>query len=79
MNIISKKDADKLRIDSLFHPINGHTLSVHMYDNGKYSIPCKKYIGREITAIHERIIAVYPQIKTDQDGPYIQFYCLVSE
>ena len=77
MNIISKREANKILVDSLFNPINGHTLNVEKYDNGKYEW-CgsqKHYIGKEVGHI-DGVHAVYVERRTNSDGAYAQVMCI---
>ena len=75
INIISKRKADSMLVDSLFSPVNGKTLTKTRWDLGKYKPG--KYVGREIEC-GEDVRAIFPQPQRDSDGPYIALYCLVS-
>ena len=75
ITIVSKRKADTMLLDSLFHPVNGQTLTRTRYDMGKYK-PAK-FIGREIECA-EHVQAIFTQSRKDSDGPYIALYCLVS-
>ena len=77
MNIISKREANKILVDSLFNPINGQTLNIEKYDNGKYEWhgSQKHYIGREVRHI-DGIHAVYVERRTDSNGPYALIMCI---
>lgn len=75
ITIVSKRKADTMLLDSLFHPVNGKTLTCTRYDMGKYKP--SKFIGREIEC-DEHVKAIFTQSKRDSDGPYVALYCLVS-
>ena len=73
MIIISKRQADKILVDSLFQ--GPKTLTVGKWDNGKYA---ESGIGKEIdiSRFSDNIIAIYSQRKRDKDGPYYALMCL---
>jgi len=77
MLIVSKKEADKTLVNSLFKPVNGHTLNVSKFDNGKYEWTgkAKDYIGKEVIDI-PGVYAVYPERRKDKDGSYCQLMCI---
>lgn len=77
MKIISKSEANKILIDSLFHPVNGKTLNVNKFDAGKYTWhgTAKHYIGREVPEI-KGVHAVYVERRQDSEGPYAQIMCI---
>ena len=77
MNIISKREANKLLVDSLFNPVKGGTLNIEKYDNGKYEWhgSQKAYIGKETRHI-EGVHAVYVERRTDSNGAYAQIMCM---
>jgi hypothetical protein len=72
MKIISKRQADKMIIDSLF--CGGQTLSSGRYDMGKYSPG--KYVGKEVEIPDNfvDIIALYPVPAKDRNGAYVKIY-----
>lgn len=75
ITIISKRKADTMLLNSLFHPVNGQTLTRTRYDMGKYKP--QKFIGREIECA-EHVQAIFTQSQRDTEGRYIALYCLVS-
>ena len=77
MHIISKREANKILVDSLFNPVNGHTLNIEKYDNGKYEWhgSQKHYIGKEVKRING-VHAVYVERRTNSDGAYAQVMCI---
>lgn len=79
MKIISKKKAMKILEDSLFTPVNGHTLSINKFCAGKYKWlgSASSYAGKEVTDI-PNVHAVYVERRQDKDGAYARLMC-VSE
>jgi len=77
MRIISKSDANKVLVNSLFEPVNGHTLSIGKFDGGKYEWKGsqKAYMGKEVPDLRG-IHAVYVERRQDSDGPYAQIMCI---
>ena len=73
MKITTKAKAMSILTDSLFNPVNGHTLSIGKFDGGKYKWTGsqKHYVGKEVTDI-DWVHAVYVERRTDSDGPYAQ-------
>ena len=71
MKIVSKREADKILVNSLFQPINGKTLSRGVFDAGKYAWTGKAsdYAGKEVIDI-KGVHAVYVERRVDSDGPY---------
>ena len=78
LTIGTKRQADKVMMNSLFTPVNGRTLSVMKYDSGKYRItPDAPYIGREVE-VSDDCHALYTVTKRDADGPYVQIMCVTA-
>jgi len=75
MKIVTKAQADKVLVDSLFNPVNGQTLRVEKYDCAKYRAD-RNFIGREIDNASNRIKAIYPVRRRDSDGAYVQLMCV---
>lgn len=76
IEITTRRAANRILTDSLFHPINGKTLSVIKYDGGKYKVnPETPYIGRKIE-VADCIHAVYTVRSKDADGPYVKLMCI---
>lgn len=75
--IITKKQADKILVDSLFNPINNHTLNTIKYDCGKYKSAPKEFVGR-LVQVKPEIKAIYPVRRKDKDGAYTQLMCLTT-
>ena len=76
LKIGTKAQADKLVVESLFKPVNGHTLDVRKYDCGKYD-PSKSYIGRDVE-VSDDVYALYVNKGRDSYGPYATVMCVVS-
>jgi len=76
MTIISKAQADKILVNSLFQPVNGKTLSRMKYCNGKYKPGV--YIGREIECASDDVKAIYPQSGRDSEGAYVHLMCITA-
>ena len=77
MKVTKKSEADRILTDSLFNPVNGHTLNVMKFDGAKleWHGSLKHYIGREVPHIRG-IHAVYVVRRQDSDGPYAQLMCI---
>ena len=77
MKVISKAQADKILVNSLFKPVNGKTLSIGKFDSGKYQWhgSAKHYVGRDVPDI-KGVHAVYCVRRQDSDGPYAQLMCV---
>lgn len=77
MKIISKKQAKNILINSLFNPVNGHTLNINKFDKGKYKWlgSQKTYIGKEVIDI-EGVHAVYVERRQNKNGAYAQLMCI---
>ena len=73
MKIMTKKQATDILTNSLFIPINGKTLSITKFDNGKYVWHGSQqhYVGREVPDLRG-IHAVYVERRKDKNGPYAQ-------
>lgn len=80
MRIVTKREADKILVNSLFKPVNGSTLNVRKFDNGKYEWTgkAKDYVGREVSDI-KGVHAVYPERRQDKDGAYCQLMCICED
>jgi len=76
INITSKASAKNILLDSLFKPVNGHTLTDMKLDNGKYK-PESCFIGRWLE-VPDDVYAVYKVIRSDSDGKYAQLRCVCS-
>lgn len=74
MKIISKLDAHKILVESLFKV--GGTACISKFDKGKYEWTgkAKDYIGKEVIDI-PGVLAVYVERRQNEDGPYA---CLMS-
>ena len=68
MKIVTKREADKILVDSLFR--GGRTLMTEKFDNGKYRVD-QSYIGRDVHDL-PGVHAVYAERRRDADGPYIR-------
>ena len=75
LKIGTKKQADKILLDSLFKPIHGKTLNRMKYCNGKYKPG--SYVGREIE-VGDNVHALYTESRKDGDGPYVRFMCITE-
>ena len=77
MNIITKREAMAIQMDSLFTPVNGGTLDTGKFDNGKYEWKgsANAYLGKECQDI-KGVHAVYVERRVDSDGPYAQIMCI---
>ena len=79
MKIVSKSQADKILVESLFRP--GGTLNVEKFDNGKYKWygSAKHYIGKDVPDLKNvKIYAVYVERRQDASGPYAQLMCITE-
>lgn len=77
MKIVSKSQADKILVESLFRP--GGTLNVEKFDNGKYKWygSAKHYIGKDVPDL-KNVHAVYVERRQDASGPYAQLMCITE-
>lgn len=71
MNIVSKSSAIKL----LGREQGEVPLEKVRFDLGKYKGVPGDYVGREVRAI-EGVVAVWPERRTDRDGPYVALMSL---
>ena len=76
IQIVTKSQAQRMQVESLFIPVNGRTLSKVKYCGGKYK-PGSFPKGREIE-VSENIHAVWSEARKDSDGAYCSMYCLTS-
>ena len=76
LTIGTKAQADRVLVDSLFKPVNGRTLRIMKFCNGKYKADTS-FIGREVEASDE-VYAVYQVKRKDADGPYTQLMAVTS-
>ena len=74
MQVITKKEADRILVSSLFNPINGRSLNPERLDLGKYKVG-QAYVGREVQ-VPESVRAVWMERRRDRDGPYMAAFCL---
>ena len=78
IRIVTKAQANKVLVESLFKPVNGRTLNDMKYDGGKYKInPDVPYIGREVE-VSDNIHALYAVRRKDADGHYVQLRCIIA-
>jgi len=77
MKVTTKREANKILTNSLFNPVNGHTLSVGKFDGGKYQWhgSQKHYVGHDVPDIRG-VHAVFIERRSDSDGPYGQLMCI---
>lgn len=77
MKIVTKREADNILTTSLFKPVNGRTLNVMKFDNGKYNWTgqASDYVGRDVPD-HKGVHAVYPVRRSDKHGAYCQLMCI---
>lgn len=80
MKVITKRQANKVLTDSLFNPVNGRTLSIGKFDNGKYTWSGSQadYVGREVPDI-DGIHAVYVERRQDKHGPFAQLMSIYED
>jgi len=71
LQITTKRKADSLLLDSLFKPVNGHTLDKIKWCTGKYS---RSLLGEEIE-VSDHVHAVWSERRKNADGPYYTLYC----
>lgn len=58
---------------------NGSASITHLrWDRGKYKGQPANYVGRELQASAD-VIAIYPKLRVDAEGPYVALYCYVDE
>lgn len=74
LQIVTKAQANKILVESLFKAVNGKTLSTEKFDNGKYR-PDVSLLGREIQAPDD-VYAVYQVSRSDSDGKYRALMCV---
>ena len=74
MLVITKRQADKMIIESLFKPVNGRTLqhSKLPFCTGKYKA---SMLGKKVCD-SPNVAAVYPVARKDKDGKYTQLRCV---
>lgn len=77
MQIITKTQADKLILNSLFVPVNGGTLIKKRFDLGKYN---NNLVGKnnEIADSMPSVKALFTERRKDKDGVYYALFCLVE-
>ena len=80
LKIVSRRVANVILINSLFNPVNGHTLNLMKYDNVKYKWTGKAsyYTGREVQ-VSDSVHAIYVERHSDSDGSYTQFMCVCED
>ena len=76
LTIGTKTQADKILVDSLFHPVNGRTLSVMKYSAGKYRAE-SSYIGR-VVEVSDDVHALYVVKGRDSDGAFVRVMCVTE-
>ena len=76
MKVVTKAQAKKILLNSLFRPINGSTLITEKFDDGTYRVD-QSYIDRDVNDL-PGVHAVYPVRKRDRDGPYVQLMCITE-
>ena len=76
LKIVTKSQADKILVNSLFAPVNGKTLNRGRYDSGKYAV--KDFIGREVNNAPDSVFAIYPVKRKDSHGAYVALYCIYA-
>jgi len=59
LEIVSKKVADSLLVDSLFHPVNGHTLFLGPLNETHYK-PKQFHLG-DVVTVSSSVLAVFVQ------------------
>jgi hypothetical protein len=72
--IITKSQANKMLIDSLFQ--KGGTLNKVRLCMGKYSAD-KSVIGKMVD-VAENVVAVFPETRKDVNGNYLAIFCLTA-
>lgn len=77
MQVITKKQAMSMIVDSLFVKSDKGTLKKAKFSGGKYAYngSVKPYIGRDVPDIRG-VKAVYPERRTDKEGAYVQLMCI---
>lgn len=75
MKIVSKREANKILVASLFKA--GGTLNVNRFDCGKYKWHGSQshYIGKDVPDL-KGVKAVYVERRQDSDGPYAAIMCI---
>ena len=76
ITIGTKAQANRIRVNSLFTPVNGRTLVSARYDMGKYKAD-KNFIGREID-VADHVHALWMESRRDSDGPYKALFCMID-
>ena len=74
LTVISKREAMRMQVDSLFTPVNGGTLSVEKLCTGKYN----ESIKTRILDVSDDVHAVWAERRADKHGPYYTLQCLTS-
>lgn len=75
LTVVTKRQADKMLVGSLFQPVNGSTLTKMRYDLGKYKNPAR--VGMECE-VSDHTMALWSEKRKDSDGPYHALFCLVA-
>ena len=76
LRIGTEAQADRMLVESLFKPINGHTLNVGKWDMAKYRVnPATPYVGREVQ-VSDHVVALFMVDRKDSDGAYKSLRCL---
>ena len=75
--ILSKAQKDRAIIDSLFNPVNGHSLAgvePERFDLGKYR---NSLVGRPIPEhMLSRVALVWSEPRRDSEGPYYALFSI---
>ena len=78
MTILTRSQYRKAVIESLFKPVQGHSLACLprvRFDRGKYK---ETLIDKPVNPIHAetgRYLIVWAERRKDKDGPYYALFC----
>ena len=79
ITITTKARAMSILLDSLFKPVNEHTLRPMPYCAGKYVWHGSQshYVGKT-EQVHDGVHALWVERRVDRDGPYAVLMCLTE-
>jgi hypothetical protein len=73
--IVSRRSAEKLRVESLFHPVDVRTLVIDRWTTGKFKHEAFP-VGR-VVEVSDHVLALFTKPGNDRDGRYVSLYCVI--
>jgi hypothetical protein len=75
LTIGTKRQATRMSTETLFHPVNGHTITkTQRYCSGKYASNLR---GHQLE-VPDDVFALWTERRKDKDGPYWSIFCLTA-